>query len=477
MLRAAAASLLALCATVALGAAAPDDDPPRVPDAGERARALQRERSLALLELWPGADPARRDLALAALRPDPARRLAPGAWPTFEALADAQRVLLGGPGPAESGWWEQRLADSLGLTVQPGAFEARPAGPTTPLTVLVTPLFDTPVPDAVDVRLVWVSPQGEERVARTEPVEPAPLRRGFEMYVHAPPSAPGEWVLIPQVLREGASLRGSPVAVDAVADLARRQRELVGRWPAEHAARARVGDARGLLEGGLRLPALSTEDLLRLAEGEPDGPPVGGLVPARPHFVAGRLEAWRLGSPGARTGVVLVASSRERPEELLAGTLGEHWRVAADAAGFELFATALALVPPTGARSALQLAAELRGARGWERCALVALGESALQSAAALGGAEGASFDLLVLVRDAPGAARADRRLDLSVLSLEPLAEGAGSTDLRPEGFPWLRVTRREPRFLVELELPALVAGALTRGLRVESGPGVDAPR
>lgn len=466
---------LALCATCALAGAAQDSSTsPAAVDPGSQARALQRERIQALVELWATADDERRESALSALRPDPARRPPPGSWPSFAALADAQRALRGGPGPAESGWWEQRLVDSFGLTVRPGAFEARPGSRGTPLTVLVAPLFDTPVPDAVDVRLIWVSPQGEELVARTEPVEPGPLRGGFEMFVRAPPSAPGEWALVPVVLRQGASLRGFPVAVDAVRDLERRRAALAERWPTSHPGAARAADASALVEGGLRLPALTSEDLLSLAEGEPAGQPIGGLVPARPHFVAGRLEAWRLGPSAAHVGVVLIASSRERPEELLAGVLGERWGAAARASGFEVVATGLPLLPAAGTRSALDLAAELRAAHGWERCALVALGEAALQSAAALGGAGASGFDPVVLLREAPGLARPDGRLGTSVLSLEPLAETSGSEDLRPEGPPWVRLTRREPRFLLELELPQLVAAVLREGPRAVLG---DAPR
>lgn len=429
----------------------------------ELQRVARAERRLALRELWPAADAPRREAALVRLAPRAGRPVRAGLWPDIEALVDAERILRGGPGPTEPGGWEQRLADSLNLVAVPGAFAAGDDTRRQPLTVYVLPHFSTPVPEAVHLRLLWISPEGQESSARTEPIEPAHFAGGFEMYLQAPPSRPAEWSLVPIVLRGDGAYRGLPVAIDAVVDLDRRRAAL----PATEASGSRrpgwgrVLAARDLLEGGLRSAALTAEDCLRLAEGEPAGRLPGGLVPAEPRFEAGELSAWRLGQPGAAWGVLLVAGPQERPEELLAGALGERWEDAARRGDFEVFATGLPLLPDPGLRSALDLFEALRAERGWAGSVLVALGDAAQPSAAALRAWGGGDPDHLVLVREAPGAARPDPRLDLPVLSVEPLAAGPGDEDLRPEGPPWRRVRLREPRFLAELELPGLVAGLL----------------
>jgi hypothetical protein len=437
-------------------------------------RSLRRERALALQESWLRADEGQREAALVHLRPGAGVGRQLGAWPSFPALADAERALRGGPGLLEEGGWEQRLADSVTLVALPGAFEARSEGRRQSMTVHVLQLFESPMPEPVDLRLIWVSPEGREHLARTEPVRPEHFARGFEMFVSSQPSAPGEWALVPVVLRGAGVHRGLPVAVDAVEGLVRRQAYLQGAGlPAPtDPRRGRVQDALGLIQRGLRLPGLTSEDALRLAEGEPSGRPSGGLVRAEPHFVEGRLEAWRLGETPAASGVFMVTSVRDRPEEMLAGAVGRAWNASATALGYELFVTGLPMVADVGQRSAMDLLGELRAARGWGEVVLIAVGEAALLSPAALAGG-GSSPEHLVLLRDGPGAARPDRRLDLPVLSIEALADEAGEEELRAEGPSWRRVLRPEPRQLLELDLPAWVSAALltARGSSGSSGP------
>lgn len=420
-----------LIAALALGAAAPQENPATFRVRHLDALTVEREREL--LELWEELTPSGRTelesrLAAAEVAGRGRFQRAP-----LDSLARVSRAMLhpGDDGELEP-WFE--LVDSLDLRVVPGLFEAREAGRGEPMTVVLDALWDSPVDHRADtdveVALLWRSEAGDELLARQEPATARALEAGFEMYIRPPESGPQTWRLLLEVRTEGGVVRSRGVLVECVSDLAERREELLG-----------TGGGAGATDLAIRLERLRGEGL-RLASADRLGPRLA--VGEAPSAVLPRALA---AEPGARVTasyalgevrtdqevIVLLPRRGEHPLDLLTGPVGRAWG--------ELAATRGALVrtaDPVVDRGAAGLRALVeRHAQGGARSVVVV--------------ARGVSGQLL------PGA-----------LAAEPLA-GLGGLVLAES--PGAHAAVRPTVSVPTLRLEAGVAGGQLQELGVEGGP------
>jgi len=365
--------------------------------AAVHARCVRSERLAQLQDVLADFDREVRERAcadLAAQQP-PGAGLAAGV--PLQQLARLTRELQGAPWTAV-----QDFADSLDLSLTPGAFAAREDGPGEPTTVRVHALWAAPEARDFTMTLSWVSPAGERVVARTEPVERAAVRGGgFEMYVHPPAAPPGTWSLEPCIEREDGSACGVAVPVDCVRDLAARFAAAVATRPATTDPGyplLRAAD-RLLRYGARESVTLRGGDLLRAFEDS------AGFDAARPRLALNAAEddcwAWMSPPPEEpRRTVCLLVSAREAADGLFAGELGRRWTAFAREHVAVLFATALPPDPSAGSTRELldRIAAAGTAMAGTELpLVVVARGETAGRLQVALGGADGYPFDALVV--------------------------------------------------------------------------------
>ena len=376
----------------------------------EHERTVRAERTLAFFEAWLASGEDARSRArgvLEAARPRGGPAVAP---PSLAALVDAWRELRGGgfkgPLPAHLAGDQrglQSLADSIDLTLAPGAFEAREGAERgDPLVVFVRTLFRPRSWADVELALIWVAPSGEEVLARREPVETPLFVDGFPMYVRSPPSAPGTWRLVPEVTRDGRSARGAGAAVECVAELALRAERALG-GEADGAAHEHLRALLGALleRGDRRALALGPAGLLGALEG------AGGTGLPRPVEVAfvdrdgvrRWLWALRLEKGDPQRAILLLAPHGERADLMLAGTVGARWRDLAREQRALLLSTELpaSTADRTVAQLFLRLAQVARegGVPSSGELLLVARGDAALRST--LLPAERFPFDAAVL--------------------------------------------------------------------------------
>jgi len=176
-----------------------------------------RSVRLALLsDAWEAASEEAREAVRASFLGWTKRGLPAVYSPGMEELGGLLHTLRGDePAPLA----ERKLADSLDLTFAESTYgtpedpQERWAGP---LTIDIVPVHPRPEIGVVELSLYWISPDGEEFRARTEPIAANAFRPpGFEMFVKAPVAKPGEtWHLISEVTTERGSARGLPLAVN-----------------------------------------------------------------------------------------------------------------------------------------------------------------------------------------------------------------------------------------------------------------------
>ena len=330
----------------------------------EHERIVVAERALELLEAWIASDEPRRAAAravLAAGRPSRGPAVAPA---TIEALVGAWRELGGGGlhGPlpeslAEDQRGLQSLADSIDLTLAPGAFAARRAeggeGRGEAVVVHVRTLFRPRSWADVELALTWIGPDGREIVARREPVETPLFQDGFPMYVRTPVSAPGAWRLVPEVSRDGRSARGTGPEVECVLDLTERaERALASEPGTEVDARVRTL-LEGLIANGARgTVALAPSSMLALLERPPDE--FAGPRPVERAFTlrdGSSRWVWSYRPSGAVERAIVLLAPEGQPADLaLARTVGSRWRELAAEQRALLLSSEL---PPSGADRAI----------------------------------------------------------------------------------------------------------------------------
>jgi len=305
-------------------------------------RNLYVERRLGLEKAWAEAGEEDRERVRASARANKT-----GGQPALysasaQVLTDARFMLEGGEKAVSELSLQSRVACSLDLMVLPGAFGAvdRDRGDALIIRVLpaYTRLYQRALPEQIQLTMIWVSPDGQETRARSEPVHrDALVLPGFEMYFHAPPSRPGTWNLIPEVEWGGVKGRGVPVPVESVRALFNRYDRLVsqaGSGESQHAILASL--ERILLHGGRDAGDPSVEKLL---EGE---------APARAHRSvhswAGEGTCYQL-EPGEGTsaqGVVVVVSPvLHEAGWALVGDEGKGWQELATAAAQRVILTEL----------------------------------------------------------------------------------------------------------------------------------------
>ena len=219
-------------------------------------RNLYVERRLALEKAWAEAGEEDRERVCASARANKT-----GGQPALYAasaqiLTDARFMLAGDEKAVSELSIQSRVACSLDLMVLPGAFGAVDRDRGDALIVRVLPaytrLYQRALPEQIQLTMIWVSPDGKETRARTEPVHRSALvLPGFEMYFHAPPSKPGTWSLIPEVEWDGVKGRGVPVPIEGVRALFDRYDQLVKQAGPGESERAILASLeRILLHGG-----------------------------------------------------------------------------------------------------------------------------------------------------------------------------------------------------------------------------------
>ncbi len=289
-------------------------------------RNLYVERRLGLERAWAEAGEADRERVRASAR---ANRT--GGQPALYAasaqvLTDARFMLAGDEEAVSELSIQSRVACSLDLMVLPGAFSAVDRDRGDALIVRVLPaytrLYQRALPEQIQLTMIWVSPDGQETRARSEPVHrDALVLPGFEMYFHAPPSKPGTWSLIPEVEWAGVKGRGVPVSVEGVRALFDRYDRLVSQAGSNESQRAILTCLeRILLHGGRDAGDPSIEGLLQ------------GETPARAqrsvHSWAGKGTCFQLdpaeGTP-AKGVVVVVSPVLHEAGWALVGDEGKGW--------------------------------------------------------------------------------------------------------------------------------------------------------
>jgi hypothetical protein len=437
----------------------------------EHADAVRAERALRLLAAWESATAEQRETAreiLLRLR----RSNAPAASaPSLNALHAAWRSLdAPGSDASESDSALTELCASLDLRAVPGFFGAREEGQGELVTVRVARLWPAPVESKVVVHLSWIPAgtlaQGSAGAteARSEPAAPAAFEgAGFDLFVRAPISRPGTWLLALELERSGARARAVPIEVECVAEagdalgLARDVLEEPG--PSRPIAQALL--ARGL--AGARLPVgLAASDLAQLLrERHPARP---GVLP-RPLELAfsepkGRerwIWAWMPVEPVQRA-VVLLAPQGEPPEAVFAGELGRRWRSTAQSLSALLVSSPLPRLGSEGTDAAVVLArvqALVQGIAADLPIAIVARGDAldALHPALTAGARPCAALIAATPREGEPRLAYGDlRTLILAPGGPESIAE-------LPSGVSWVRGERL--LWLDELRLPELAASWL----------------
>jgi len=339
---------------LALGLAAA---PALLQDPAPLLRRLRAERQAAFLASWEAADEPRRSAALELLADLREEREPAGLRPSLTALAAAGRALDGADPASAVGDELQRFADLVDLRPVPGAFASASSGRGTPLEVRVSRLPIAPLEpmwDEVRVRLLWIAPDGGERVARTEPIAGAAFAgAGFPMYVRSPLAAPSLWHLVPELELDGRAVRGQPVPVASIDELDTRWARLRARTTALAGVDV---DLVGWIERGER-PAVGGDPrpwlawVERLADpdaaADDHAPPGRAWLPAAADDPAAGLLAIEgldpvgLGPPGPASGRplwVLLAPPEEPSAFAFREPLGSRWRAVAERAGADVVA-------------------------------------------------------------------------------------------------------------------------------------------
>ena len=426
-----------------------------------RAAALRLERERDLRRLYVAADAELRAQADALLRAgrDPRRsRRSPLPLAT---LAEARRLLAGhDPAGVDAPWRE--LVSALDLQVVPGVFAARSEGRGEAMTVQVDciwrPGLEREPEGGIEARLLWLSPEGEERLARREPVSVAALRAGFPMYVRPPESDAGAWRLVLELRTALATVRSLPVVVECVESLDRL--------------------AEGVADDADPVPSSTRELSQRLRAARRfglrawNGLPVAdwtatGEVPVRWHFSARAEEhggtVWGTSPPGGKPSRVylLLTTGREHPTDLLAGTVGEAWLRVAESQGARVLAARVPL-PGTAGFDFCRFVQGVRDDAGTSSIVLVARGDAGRVLPGLLVADACRAVEALVLAETPAARVSMPEELDLPVLRIVLGAEADRSEGL-DSGARRARVERRAPAPVGQVGIPDAVAAWAAR--------------
>ena len=258
-------------------------------------RNLYVERRLMLEEHWAGADTEQQDRIQQALRASAGRSQPALYAASAQQLTELCVLFETGGADFAAIPLQRRVACSLDLLVLPGAFNAMQGERGDAMIVRVLPaytrLFKRYLPKELHLSLYWIGPEGQELRARTESVHrDALVLPGFEMYIHAPASKPGEWHLVPVVEWERTAGRGVPVPVECV-------RAPFKRFDALSGSEARDPRGQDVLQRLSRILQHGVRDAFdpgveELLQGAPEFLPPEPLFKGQSHtFIAGEKHA------------------------------------------------------------------------------------------------------------------------------------------------------------------------------------------
>ena len=455
--------LLAFGALCVPGVSAP---PAQVRDqlierAEARAAALRLERERDLRRLYVAADAELRAQADGLLRAgrDPRRsRRSPLPLAT---LAEARR-LLAGHDPAGPDAPLRELASAVDLQVVPGVFAARSEGRGEAMTVQVDclwkPGLEQEPEGGVEARLLWLSPEGEERLARREPVSVAALRAGFPMYIRPPQSVAGLWHLVRELHTVGATVRSLPVAVECVELLERLAEGLTDDGEPVPSAMGELSQRlRAARRFGLRAwSGVPVADWIRSGE-----LPVGWQFSATAEEYGGTL--WGTSSPGEEPSRVylLLTTGYEHPTDLLTGPVGEAWLRVAESQGARVLAARVPL-PGTGGFDFCRFVQGLREDAGMSSVVLVARGDAGRVLPGLFVKQACRAVEALVLAETPAARAAMPDDLDMPVLRIVLGAEADRSEGV-DSGARRSKVERRAPGPVGQVGIPDAVAAWAAR--------------
>lgn len=414
-------------------------------------RNVHLERREAFLAAWDQASEARRAFVRDAFQARRSRGVPSVYQVSAQFLTEQQLVLDGLVDAAADLSWETRMACSLDLLVLPGAFPAGDGGRANEVIVRVLPATTSmlyPLPEEIDLRLVWVGPQGQEIPARKEPIHKTAFRMpGFEMYLRAPASKPGRWYLVPEVERAGQVGRGQPVPVDCVLDLLGRFDRLNGTLGLDEVQIAARSSLERHLRHGVRdRMAPNTGQLL-------DGALLAPLATVGDDWAGGRTLRLNLGPAEPKEIVLVVGPRLEDPDWVFCQQAGEAWAAFANKRDAWIFSTVLPMRDPRGA----DVIGLLNGLRGeFPELPITLLVRGSEVGRLALTGRNQAGpppFTRVVLNTVISKNATPQRAFDVPTLLLTPLSDANTLEPILTDGasFHWMKLV--DPPLVVDREL------------------------
>lgn len=403
-------------------------------------RAVQVERERQLLEVYERSTPqqrgSQRGIVESHLRESRSRR---GPLPLV-AVSHATRVIeLADVESEGAGWYE--LIDSVDPRLVPGAFASRTEGFGEAMTVRFESLWDAaPMAEpegGAEAVLYWVSPDGDEQVARREPVTVAAFRDGFEMYIRPPASRAGMWQLVLEVRTEQARARSLPIPVECVDGLPalreslRRELAKDTATPLQRELSERLDE---LVQYGIRRASATTiaEWIACLAEREGGG----ALVPVPLDGLdTDATTVWELRNQASSSErvVLLLADSFESTADLITGPVGRTWESLAKETSRRVIAASPSLPTEEGGFQLEALLEHLREKQGARDIVVVARGDFGRTLPSAIRSGRGKGIDALVLCETPAARVPISSELELHTLRIESEADAAEELDAPTE--------------------------------------------
>lgn len=286
-------------------------------------RVARSERELAFFDRYAMASEearARSRSVLERLRAPGTASAAPTSSPTLAKALRALEIPDTGSNASATRTRErlEELIDSLDLQATPGMLAAQSSLEGTRVRIAVSPLYPPKERLQVSLSLVWILPDGSERVAYRGLAKPAVFdAAGFAVELAFPGTQAGTWRLAIEVEQEGISVRSALFELQCVAGLAERAGQVFAGLADLADPRMPLANWLALdMQRGLRtLARVDAEQQLSRLEGR------ASAVRAYPWmlaFAASEGEAqwiWRLDPPGAAQATLLLLCPSTEPAE------------------------------------------------------------------------------------------------------------------------------------------------------------------
>ncbi len=416
---------------------------PQVNQMLARRAALRVERTQLLLEKYSRAEKAARASADQILRTAGEELERSRAPLPLESIAAATRAVEGDLRNTSLEAWCV-LADSIDLRVVPGVFAAREEGLGEPMTVNLDGIWKPAAPPepegGVDLKLIWIAPDGLETVARSEPASVAALVEGFQAYIRPPVSDAAVWHLVLELRVGPGIIRGRPVPIECVEGLGETRAQLaaVAVEEASPLQRRVLERLRLLRELGLRqASATRLSDWISLTGESPGGLSLEALKYVR--LDPEEIVVWEHPLGNGQRAVLLLADAFESPADLLSGPRGRAWGDFAAKHGWRVLAAAPSLPGQAGFQVA-QLVQSLREQQGIDELVVVTRGDFGRTLPAHPQSEDLKGIDALVLSETL--AARAGLSPDLGLSTLQLVLGAKEELALDEDEGPSTRRTR-----------------------------------